>query len=625
MCGIAGILENNNAIAFDTLKKMTNAIAHRGPDGEGHWISENKNVALGHRRLSIIDLTDDGKQPMHYAEGRYTITFNGEIYNYIEIRETLIQKGYQFHSQSDTEVLLALFHEKKEKCLQDLDGMFAFVIWDAKERKLFCARDRFGEKPFYYHYQKGKKFVFASEMKAIFAADIPKKPNWSMVGFFLHSGYSISNPHQPEQTFFEDIYKLENANYLWIDEKVNLSKYQYWDINYTQKNENITFEEAQNKFRELFYTSLKRRLRSDVAVGSSLSGGLDSSTIVCAIDDLNKNGNITQKTFSARFEGFAKDEGKFMNYVINKTKVEPHFTFPDDIKMVADFEKLCTHQEEPFASASIFAQWEVMKLAKENNVTVLIDGQGADEILGGYHYYYDMFFRELAQTNPSLFEQELSLYQNNINSSYQYSEYKMPIEKKPNIKTSLKRFAKKLYFGNADYQVNDNSSIFHKDFWNEKLLKTQFQNNELTKFQHETNVSLSKILYYNTMTNGLQDLLRYADRNSMAHSREVRLPFLNHELVEFLFTLPNSFKIGNSWTKILLRKSFEHILPSEIAWRKDKIGYEPPQKNWLSMPLIKEMIEVGKTTLVQEKILNPMVQDSHLDWVFLMLGNFLKK
>lgn len=626
MCGIAGILKNDNTITFDTLKKMTNAIAHRGPDGEGHWISVNKNVAFGHRRLSIIDLSDDGKQPMHYAEGRYTITFNGEIYNYIEMREKLIEKGYQFHSQSDTEVLLALFHEKKEKCLEDLDGMFAFVIWDAKEKKLFCARDRFGEKPFYYHYQKGKEFIFASEMKAIFAADVPKKSNWNMVGGFLNSVYSISNPHQPEQTFFEDIYKLENAHYLWIDENLNLSKYQYWEIDYTQQDENITFEQAQNKFRELFYTSLKRRLRSDVAVGSSLSGGLDSSTIVCTIDDLNKSGDIVQKTFSARFEGFAKDEGKFMNYVINQTKVEPHFTFPDDTKMLADLEKLCEHQEEPFASASIFAQWEVMKLAKENNVTVLIDGQGADEILGGYHYYYDMFFRELAQTNPSLFEKELSLYQNNINPSYQYTAYQSPIEKKYDLKTRLKRLVKQTYFGNADYQVGENTSIFHKDFWNEKMLKNNYQNKELRRFQDETNTNLNKILYYNTMKSGLQDLLRYADRNSMAHSREVRLPFLNHELVEFLFTLPNSFKISEAWTKILLRKTFESILPSEITWRKDKIGYEPPQQQWLNSPVIKEMIEAGKTILKQEKILNTKADDiTHLDWNFLMLGNFLKK
>ncbi len=625
MCGIAGIFKQDNSIEFNTLQTMTNAIAHRGPDGEGHWISNDKNVGFGHRRLSIIDLTQDGKQPMHYAEGRYSITFNGEIYNYIEIKETLIQKGYQFHSKSDTEVLLALFHEKKEKCLQDLDGMFAFVIWDAKERKLFCARDRFGEKPFYYHYKKGKEFVFASEMKAIFASGIPKNSNWDMVGNFLFSGHYVSNPHQPEHTFFEDIYKLDNAHYLWIDEKLNLSKHKYWDIDYTKQNENITFEQAQTQFKELFYTSLKHRLRSDVAVGSSLSGGLDSSTIVCAIDNLNKSGDIIQKTFSARFEGFAKDEGKFMNYVINKTKVEPHFTFPDEAKMVIDLEKLCYHQEEPFGSASMFAQWEVMKLAKENNVTVLIDGQGADEILAGYHNYYDMFFRELAQKDQNLFQKELSLYQNNINPTYEYTTYDIPLEKKYDLKTSLKRFVKKIYFGNSDYQVNNNSSVFHKDFWNEKLNKNLIEDKEMTKFQHETKSNLSKGLYYNTMKNGLQDLLRYADRNSMAHSREVRLPFLNHHLVEFLFTLPNSFKIADGWTKILLRKSFEDILPTEITWRKDKIGYEPPQKNWLNMPKIKEMIEEGKSILIKEKIINPSLQSNNSEWTFLMLGNFLKK
>lgn len=614
MCGIAGIYNIQRTVNLADLKSMTDIICHRGPDGEGQWINQERTVGLGHRRLSIIDLSEDGKQPMHYADNRYTITFNGEIYNYIEIREKLLQKGYKFRSKSDTEVLMALYDHKKENCLQDLDGMFSFAIWDNVEKKLFCARDRFGEKPLFYHYIPNEKFVFASEMKELWAYGIPKEANLTMFYRFLSQGY-ITNPNQLNETFYKNILKLEAAHYIVIDEKLNLTKKQYWDID-LQKKSSLSLQQATEKFAELLTNSVKLRLRADVPVGSSLSGGLDSSTVVCIIDALNHEQTISQKTFSARFHNFAKDEGKFMQYVIDKTKVEPHFVFPTAEMMIADFDKLCYHQEEPFGSASIFAQWAVMELAKKNNVTVLLDGQGADEILAGYHPYYGDFFRELQQNNLALYDRETKLFEN------RYHNAMHPITPSEKAWYATKQLIKKaILFDKWRPQSpasqktpqktsqNNHITFLHKDF------EQAYRHSEIT---YQSFNNLNDSLYFSTMHYGLSDLLRYADRNSMAHSREVRLPFLSHELVEFMFSLPSSYKIHEAWTKYVLRKGFEKVLPPEITWRTDKIGYEPPQKSWLESDIMKEKMHQAKTKLVGEKIITDTGKDlENKQWTIL--------
>ncbi len=619
MCGIAGIFSTQNNIDIAQLNRMTDAIVHRGPDGFGHWISEDKRVALGHRRLSIIDLTEGGKQPMHYANERYSITFNGEIYNYIEIKARLAGKGYTFRSESDTEVLLALFDEKREACLQELDGMFAFAIWDAQEQMLFCARDRFGEKPFYYH-QAGKVFTFASEMKALFAGGVGKEMNWSMWTIFLQNTYGITNPAKPHETFYQNVHKLLPAHYLIVKPNSEIEIKPYWQLAYQDINTQITEEQAKAKFHELFYTSVGRRLRADVPVGSSLSGGLDSSLVVCTINDLNKNQTVKQNTFSARFPGFAKDEGQFMQYVIDATNVEPHFTFPNEDGFLKDFERLCYHQEEPFGSASIFAQWEVMRLAKEKDVTVLLDGQGADEILAGYHWYYDFYFRELFHTNRALYESEAKIYR----QRYPQGHFEDYANTSPLPATSTVQKLKNLAKKTPVYSLYKYLKGYNVQEIQEQMLSKEFLESYQTPALPALPNSLGGILHHQTTTNGLQDLLRYADRNSMAHSREVRLPFLSHELVEFLFTLPNHFKIHQGWTKYIQRVSFPDIMPQEIAWRIDKIGYEPPQKSWLEHKSIKEKIQAGKEKLIKERIINS--NSEHLDkytWQILLTEAYL--
>jgi asparagine synthase (glutamine-hydrolysing) len=622
MCGIAGIISLNEPVEIHQLKQMTDAIAHRGPDGEGHWLNDGKTVGLGHRRLSIIDLSDDGKQPMHFADGRFTITYNGEIYNYLELKEQLLAKGVKFRSNSDTEVLLALYAEKGTSCLNELDGMFAFAIWDEKEKTLFCARDRFGEKPFYFHHQQGKKFCFSSEMKALFALGVKKEVKPEMVFNFFNNVSSLSDPQHPSETFFKSIHKLEPAHYLIVNRNLSVTKKRYWAINVKADAKPISETDAIQKMRELLLNSVKVRLRSDVPVGSSLSGGIDSSTIVCLIDQLNSENKITQKTFSARFKDFDKDEGKYIELVTAKTKAESFYTWPDEQVFIDDFDKLMYHQEEPFGTSNIIAQWSVMKLAKEHNVTVLLDGQGADEILAGYPYYCKTYLNELYKKHSTLYPQELVGYRNIHDPDfmgYSGDANKVFGSSGSMFKKSIQAKIAPLYNAIAPEKKEANAKKFLHPHYTE-----QFTKKDIHSYHFDGN--LKEQLYSSTFVHGLEDLLRFADRSSMAFSREVRLPFLNYKLVEFAFGLPSSFKINSGWTKYLLRKSFESILPNEITWRKDKIGYASPQQKWLQSGKVKDWVQESKNKLETEKILNPTrdkTQDN--DWMFLMAAKFMFK
>jgi asparagine synthase (glutamine-hydrolysing) len=539
MCGIAGIFSyGTEKVALNKLQQMTDAIIHRGPDGEGQWIDAAARIGLGHRRLSIIDLSDAGAQPMHYLD-RYTITFNGEIYNYIELREELIQQGITFRTKTDTEVLLALYHRYGADCLSRLDGMWALAIWNAETQELFCARDRFGEKPFHYAQHKNQIY-FASEMKALWAAGVPKVLRQDKMDAFVTDGTLYDAQHL-DHTFYEGIYKLPHSHWMRIKNDGPLEIKRYFDIAVDKQDFAGTFEEACEEFRRLFRASLSRRCRSDVPVGTSLSGGLDSSTIVCSLSEMIGHQKISPHTFSARFEGFKKDEGVFIEQVIAKTGVVPHYIWPNGEEMYRDFEKLCWHQEEPFGSASIYAQYRVQQEAKNQGVTVLIDGQGADEILGGYVFYYTNYLNSFRQKNISRKER--------ITEQNHYLDFHTP----------HRGLKKKLIQWSQFYD------------WRHKLNGKKL----------EPTPSLNESLYNDLMLGGLQELLRYADRNSMAHSREVRLPFLDHKLVTFCFSLPDSYKLRMGWTKYILRKSFEDILPHDIAWRKEKVGFEPPQQDWL--------------------------------------------
>ena len=575
---------------------MTDALVHRGPDGEGQWV--DTNIALGNRRLAIIDLSEAGNQPMHYL-GRYTIIHNGEIYNYIELKEELRKKGYSFISKTDTEVIAAAYDNWGEECVDHFDGMFAFAIWDGKQRELFAARDRFGEKPFFYFSGPGQ-FVFASEMKALWAAGIERKVNLKLLFNYLTIGY-VDNPNIPGETFFENINKLPAASHLKFSmANFEYSIFNYWDLEIENENTKITDREAVDRFGQLFKQSVSRRLRSDVPIGTSLSGGLDSSSVMATLHSLTAEQPVGAGTpltaFSAIFPDFEKDESLFANMVADKFHPDHYTTTPDTASLYDDLEKLFYYQEEPFGSASIYAQYKVYELAKQKGTKVLLDGQGADEVLAGYHKYYKWYWQELFTRRKLSTSRELPAAKElGVTEKFTW---------KNRIAALFPEFA--TIFLEKQYLVN---ALKHEDLTKDF---TRLQSKEAYYITPEI-FSLNGVLYFNTCIHGLEELLRYADRNSMAHSREIRLPFLDHELVEFIFSLPANFKIRNGWTKWLLRQTMNDQLPGQIVWRKDKTGFEPPQQQWLSDQNIRKLIADSKQKLVDEKILKPEVMNKRIE------------
>ncbi|MGZ8557524.1 MAG: asparagine synthase (glutamine-hydrolyzing) [Chitinophagaceae bacterium] len=623
MCGIAGIInshplkgevEENQLPLKNKLHSMANALQHRGPDGENVWINAAGNAGLGHRRLSVIDLSKAAAQPMQYRQ-RYSIIHNGEIYNYIELKDELLQKGYSFHTQSDTEVILAAYDHWDDECVGHFDGMFAFAIWDDEEQELFAARDRFGEKPFFYYFNN-EQFIFASEMKAIWAAGIRRTSNLKMLFNYITIGY-VDNPERPEETFFENIFKLPPASRLYYtaaDRELIIER--YWDIDTGLRNKKIKDAEAIDQFNHLFSTSVKRRLRSEVTIGTSLSGGLDSSSIAATAVPLTKH--LSPLTsFTAIFPEFEKDELLFSGKIASQFDLQQHTVAVTADDLVTDWEKFLYHQEEPVGSSSAFAQYKVFELAKQHNTIVLLDGQGADEILAGYHKYYKWYWQELFQKRKLIRSGEIA------------AARKIGIKEKFGLKNMIASLVPDLASVILESQYLFNA-LNHKDLSAEFV---RLQSKEAYYTTPETG-HLNDLLYFNTCVHGLEELLRYADRNSMAHGREVRLPFLSHELVEFIFTLPAHFKIREGWTKWLLRQSMDKQLPADIVWRKDKVGFEPPQKQWMQNAKLSEMIHEARKKMVKEKILNAGVMNKPIhassayetdtnDWRYLTAASFI--
>lgn len=585
MCGIAGIISRNpNQVSTERLQQMTNALAHRGPDGEGFWINATNNVGFGHRRLAIIDLSEAGKQPMHYRN-RYSITYNGELYNYVELKAELLQKGYHFHTQTDTEVLLAAYDCWKEQCLQQFDGMFAFAIWDEQEQNLFAARDRFGEKPFYYNFD-GEQFAFASEMKALWAAGIERSVDHSMLLNYLALGW-VKNPANLSQTFYQNISSLPQAHYLQLNLRDGANEIvQYWDLD-KQTTISISEEEAAEQLLHLLSTSVKRRLRSDVEAGTSLSGGLDSSSIAAMIK--NQKPNSKFQTFTASFPGFEKDETRHAKEVAAHLQLQQHVVTPTADALLSDMEQLIFQQEEPFQSSSIYAQYKVYELAKQNGVKVILDGQGADEILAGYHKYIHWFLQEKIRESSVVSRELKAFADHNISVEWSWKN---------------KLAARFPEFAAVQLENKANKAVFNHKFINNNYRKQYFNKKSIYK---PAVSKLNDLLYYNTMLVGLEELLRYADRNSMAHGVEVRLPFLSHELVQFIFSLPSQYKINNGFTKYILRETIKPYLPASVVYRTDKVGYEPPQQQWMQSPAFAALVQQSRQTLVKENILKQSI------------------
>jgi len=595
MCGIVGIWSHKGREFHQkTVSAMNEKLIHRGPDGSGIWISPNESFSFGHRRLSIIDLTENGKQPMHYLD-RYTITYNGEVYNYLEIREILIQKGYQFKSQTDTEVILAAYHEYGISCIQHFEGMFAFAIYDKDNDTLFCARDRFGEKPFYYCFYEND-FYFASEMKAIWEAGVPKIQSENMMYNFLALDL-VENPLDLSETFYTNIKKLRSAHY-FIFKNGTKSETKYWNLDISKSLE-FTETEISNTWYELFDKSIKHRLRSDVKMGTSLSGGLDSSSVVAMVSKYQNQNH----TFSARFKNFIKDEGEYIHLVKNKFNTIHHDVYIDSLGLLENMDKLIYHQEEPFQTGSIYAQYCVYKEARKAGIPVMLDGQGADEYLCGYDKDFPIYLKEIYFNR--ILNKEFS---NQIKSNHGLNLQVSFLDKLHTVFPSAFAYLsviKQHYFPKQEFGIDIN---FHNSNKKGESLFPRFN-------------SLKEMLQYELTVQGLEKLLKFADRNSMAHSVEVRLPFLNHKLIEYTMSLSAKYFLQDGWSKAILRNAMQNELPNEIVRRRDKIGFEAPSAIWASSSPFKELIYDAKARLIKNKYITAHYSN---EWKIYIANKFIQ-
>ncbi len=560
-------------------------MAHRGPDGEGLWTNSGSPpfVTLGHRRLAIIDLSPDAAQPMSSDDGRLHLTYNGEIYNYVELRHELQAKGHRFRSRSDTEVILHAYQQWGPGCLDRFNGMFAFAIWDEREKELFAARDRFGEKPFHYTWDPQRAFfAFASEIKALLP--LPEV-DCSLDDRALFRFVAFQELAGSEQTLWRGVRRLPHAHWLRVScrgDRFDLTVGRYWDID-LERRDDISLKAAAGKFAELFADSVRLRLRSDVPVGSSLSGGLDSSAVVCQIHALGAA--VGQKTFSARMEDPALDEGKHIATVLAKTAAEGYEAWPSAEELTRLFPQLCYHLEEPFIQTSQFAQHLVMRLAGENGVTVLLDGQGADEMLAGYTPYFLARYSDLADHWKLL-----TLWREWRGFG---ARHRRPFP------LSFRMLASRMASGTNRHSRTGSAngvrrpSIIWSDMasWFETEWLNEFADESSPQFPAANRDSLTLKLYRDTMCGELQELLRYGDRNSMAWSRELRQPFLDHRLAEFLFALPAEYKLANGETKVVMRAAMKGLVPESILRRQDKLGYQAPLPEWLKGSLSEWVVE----------------------------------
>jgi asparagine synthase (glutamine-hydrolysing) len=561
MCGLVAVIRRNGQVDPRLLAHMRDALRHRGPDAADQWIEGG--VGLAHRRLSIIDVSDASAQPMHSEDGRLVLVFNGEIYNYIELREELRVAGRRFRTSGDTEVLLQALDHWGEAALPRLNGMFAFALWDRRERRLLVARDRFGEKPLFLARPRDGGLTLASEMKALL-----HDPNLDGATDLETQAAYVNGSYYEEgaNTFFANIKRAPAAHAIVFDEQGReIRRWRYWTPDYERVDEGIGEGEAIERFHDLLTRSVRMRLRSDVRVGSSLSGGLDSSVVVGMLAQERTAGAsaFDQDTYSARFpDDPTMDEGEFIDAVVDHTGVRSHSVSPTPAGLMAESRRLHWHQEEPVLSASIYLQFCVARLAQENGSIVQLDGQGADELLGGYQFYYRSHQLDLVDKGEwAQLEHSTRAFNERMAQSA------------AGFQNSARRFNAATAFSLDEIEAmrgqNAPPGIYNGGSWTEGL-PTPGPGKRVRRIMAEA-------MQYNC----LPQLLRYADRNAMAFSREGRLPYLDHDLVDFTISLPDRLLFSEGWQKYILRKAGERYIPPKVCWRADKVGYAAPLDLWM--------------------------------------------
>lgn len=567
MCGIAAIV-SDEYVDKSYIKKMTDVIVHRGPDSEGQESLLDGRVLLGHRRLSILDLSMAGKQPMSYMNGRYWITYNGEVYNYIELRKELEQHGYVFKSDTDTEVVMAAYDFWGKECLHRFNGMWAFVILDTLTKKIFVARDRFGVKPLYYWKSPTGFIAIASEIKQFMVL-----PAWQykINGQRSYDYLKWGLTDHTNETLYANVYQLRPGHAMECSlERIDDSWpiYQWYKLSGRKKFLG-DYGTAVDQFLNLFTDAVMLRLRSDVHVGACLSGGLDSSSIVCVINDILKkrNNECLQRTVSACSKTAKYDERKYIDNVLFCRNIKGYYIYPELEDLFKKVKKITWYQDEPFGSTSIYAQWCVFEMAKYNDLQVILDGQGADEQLAGYHGFFAPRFAGLLKSLKLI---ELL---REIQACKHIHKYDMLFVLKGVLFELLPNTVYDFLCG----YYNGNTAV--PTWLDMKKIDAIAKNPYIVAGNKTTtirNLSIAQLTSSN-----LQMLLHWEDRNSMAHSIETRLPFLDYRLVEFVLGLPDDYKLSRGVTKKILRDSMKGIIPDAIRWRMDKMGFVTPEEVWV--------------------------------------------
>ncbi len=594
MCGIAGAYHlKRGSLDPVCMLEAAHVIRHRGPDGEGYLLLNTASgehslrngpdtpaniihplvtdpvefapdLIFAHRRLAIIDVSPGGHEPMTVEDGTLWITFNGEIYNYLELRDELKAKGYQFHTESDVEVLLQAYREWDIHCLDRFVGMFAFALWDQRKQRLWCVRDRFGIKPFYYA-NTGTTFAFSSEIKALKPL-VPEacRPDMTQFFWFLSVGGNYNAPY----TFFEGVRELPGGHYLLIEGGVAQTPVQWWDVDLERARNTYNYNDPEGEFLRLMRDAVRLRLRSDVPVGTCLSGGLDSSTIVALATEQLNGGRIN--SFSSLYPVKGLDETRYVDIVAQRYHTIEHRITPEPTDFLKLNERITWHQDMPTSGPSVFSQHFVMKLA-HGNVTVLLDGQGSDELFAGYLTYVVFQLNQLRRQNPTRWVGEQIRFM--LESWQRFHPAFTPRE-----------LAYRVYQKARDGGRGAPSPITPDV---ERI--GQQRQAEKMQVQLAGAEPLNNFLYQTVMRDSIPALLHYEDRNSMAYSIEARVPFLDHRLVEFALGVPADLKVRGPETKWFMRKALQGVLPDEVVNRKDKLGYPTPFANWLRGSLRQEV------------------------------------
>jgi asparagine synthase (glutamine-hydrolysing) len=569
--------------------------AHRGPDGRGWRVFDSPAgpVALGHRRLSIIDLDERAAQPMPSVDGRLWLIFNGEIYNYLELREELKAQGVRFRTQSDAEALLEAYARWGEAALDKLVGMFAFLIFDDRDKKLFAARDRFGIKPLYY-VATPHGVAFASEIKQLLGLPgVERRINLRRADDYLSAGLT----DHAEDTLFDGVRQLRAGECALLDlsgGRTEQPKVRRYYEAPREKGPALSERDAAARFKELFEQSVALHLRADVRVGSCLSGGLDSSSIVCVMDRLLKKQGATEPihTVSACYSEKEVDEKPFMDAVTAETHTAPHYVYPKPEDAFALAETITWHQDEPFGSTSVYSQWRVFEEAKARRVKVMLDGQGADEQLAGYHLSFLTYAQSLADRGDGVALARLIMERWRSHGVSPAGQLKSLIA--PHAPSWLKAGIKEAIGADGPGAGWMRTALLDGAREAGGAIAATMRREGVASL--DTIGELCLLLVKGT---SLPMLLRFEDRNSMAHSIEARVPFLDHRLVEFTLRLWDEHKIVGAETKRVLREAMRGVLPEKVRTRRDKLGFATPESAWFRGPLRPLVIDGVEATLAR--------------------------